>query len=139
MDKKPKMLTATATYYRLQRDNNFETFFEGLKEYLKRKLKVIKVEGLYIHYSCGVDYHHSSIPGLKPCKNFIKYCHSKGYDDFAVRDLIEENLGKKIICECEIVNDVEANRRARLQRSFGIDFGEPGREDCGLVDDRDWS
>ncbi len=24
-----------------------------------------------------------------------------------------------------------------IQRSFGIDFGEPGREDCGLVDDKE--
>ena len=44
-------------------------------------------------------------------------------------EMIERTLGREIICECETVNDVEAIKRARLQRSFGIDFGENGRED----------
>ncbi len=39
--------------------------------------------------------------------------------------MVDEEIGKKIECECEIVNDVESNKCARLQRSFGIDFGEP--------------
>jgi hypothetical protein len=125
MSKRPELLSSDATYYKLNRYNNYETFFEGLQEYLKRKLKIIKVEGAYTYYSCGVDYHHRSILEWKPFKNFIDYCNSKGYHYFVVRELIEEKLKKEIICECEIVNDVEANRRTRLQRSFGIDFGEP--------------
>ena len=75
-------------------------------------------------------YHHRSISGWKPFKNFIIFCNNKGYHCFVVKELLEEKLKRKIICECEIVNDVEAIKRARLQRSFGIDFGEPpGRED----------
>ena len=46
-----------------------------------------------------------------------------------VKELPEENLEREIECECEIVNDMEAIKRARLQRSFGIDSGEPGRDD----------
>jgi hypothetical protein len=42
------------------------------------------------------------------------------------KELIEEKLERKIICKCELVNDVKSNRRARLQQSFGIDFGELG-------------
>jgi len=130
MSKRTEMLSSDATWYRLQRDNNYEIFFAGLQEYLKRKLKVIKVEGSYTYYSCGVDYHHRSIPGWKPFKNFINYCNSKGYHHFVVKELIEETLGKEIICECEIVNDLEVMKRARLKRSFGgIDFGGDGRED----------
>jgi len=125
----PEMLSSDATWYRLQRDNNYEIFFEGLKEYLRSKLKIVKIEGVYIKYSCGVDYHHKSIPGWKPFKHFINYCNSKGYHYFVVKELIEENLGKEIVCECELVNDAEAMKRARLQRSFGIDFGEPEQDD----------
>ncbi len=29
-----------------------------------------------------------------------------------VKELIEEKLERKIICECELINDVESNRRA---------------------------
>ena len=52
MCKRPKMLSSDTTWYKLNRDNNYEAFFEGLQEYLKRKLKIIKIEGLYIQYSC---------------------------------------------------------------------------------------
>jgi len=129
-NKTPPMLTADATWYRLNRDNNFKTLFEGLQEYLRSKLKVKNIEGMYNYYSCGVDYHHRSMPGWKPFKNFVDYCNSKGYHYFVVKELIEEKLKKEIICECEIVNDMEAIKRARLQRSFGIDFfGEPERDD----------
>jgi len=33
-----------------------------------------------------------------------------------VKELIEENLERKIIYECELINDVESNRRARLSQ-----------------------
>jgi hypothetical protein len=39
---------------------------------------------------------------------------------------IEEKLGKKIICECEPINDTAADKRAWLQRSFGVDLGKVG-------------
>jgi hypothetical protein len=128
-NKIPEMLSADATWYKLNRENNFETFFEGLKEYLRSKLQVIKVEGLYTQYSCGVNYHHRSISGWKPFENLIDYCFMKGYDWVEVKELIEEKLERKIIYECELANDMESNKRARLQRSFGIDFGEPGCDD----------
>ncbi|MFC1825998.1 hypothetical protein ACFLYZ_01230 [Thermodesulfobacteriota bacterium] len=131
-NKIPPMLTADATWYRLNRDNNFKTLFDGLKEYLKSKLKVIKIEGVYAYYSCGSDYHHKSMPGWKPIKHFIDYCNSQGYDYFVVKELIEEKLKKEIICECEIVNNIDEIKRARLQRSFGIDFGEPGYGDSQI-------
>jgi len=128
-NKTPPLLSGDATWNKLNQDNNFETFFEGLKEYLRSKLKVIKIEGTYTYYSCGADYHHQSMPGWKPFKHFINYCNSKGYHYFVVKELIEEKLGKEIICECEIVNDIEEIKRDRLQRSFGIDFGGPGQGD----------
>jgi len=122
-NKKPEMLSGEATWIRLNRNNNFETFFEGLKEYLKTKLKTVKMEGVYPYYSCGVDYHHKSMPGWKPFNNFLDYCYSTGYESIVAMEMIETTLGREIICECEIVNDMEAIKRARLQRSFGVDFG----------------
>ncbi len=59
----------------------------------------------------------------------------EGFDSFEVKDMIEEHTGRKIICECQIVNDEKAIKRTRLQKSFGLDFGPPGRETCGLCED----
>ncbi len=127
--KKTKMLTSYGTWLKLHSESKFNPFFEGLKEYLRSKLQLIKIEGVHPYYSCGSDYHHSSILNWKPFKHFENYCLEKGYDDLAVKELIEEKIGQKITCECELANDVEADRRARLRRSFGIDLGEPGCED----------
>ena len=49
--------------------------------------------------------------------------------------LLKNILGKKLVFECQSVNDEDALRRARLWRSFGLDFSEPGNETCCLVDD----
>lgn len=121
-EKRTKILTGL----KLQPESKFNPFFAGLQAYLRSKLQMIQVDGCS-HYSCGVSYHHWSIPTWKPFDNFEEYCLEKGFDDFAVLALIEEKLGKKIICECQIINDVEADRRARLQKSFGVDLGESVR------------
>jgi len=116
------------TWLKLHDDCHWDPFYAGLKEYLRQNLQIIEIDGCS-YYSCGAVYHHSSIPDWQPFKNFEEYCHLKGYDDFEVKLLIEEKLGKKIICECELVNDEEADRRVRLQRSFGIDCDELGQDD----------
>lgn len=127
--KRVKMLTSYGTWLKLHSEPEFNSFFKGLKKYLRSKLLLIKIEGVYPYYSCGADYHHRSILNWKPFEHFENYCNSKGYDYFAVKELIEEKLERKIICECELANDEESNRRARLQRSFGIDLEGSGCED----------
>lgn len=123
------MLTSYMTWLKLHSESHFNTFFEGLKEYLRSKLLLIKIEGVHPYYSCGADYHHRSVLNWKPFKHFENYCQVRGYDDIAVKELIEEKLQRKINCECELVNDCESDRRDRLRRSFGIDLGGPGGED----------
>jgi hypothetical protein len=36
-------------------------------------------------------------------------------------------MGRKIVCECEILSDPKEVKRKRLQAAFGVDFGEPGK------------
>lgn len=116
------------TWIKLHSDSLWNPFFEGLKEYLRSKLKVIKIDERF-EYTCGAIYHHPSIPDYQRFKfrHLEAYCLSKGFDDMVVMELIIEKTGRKIICECELVNNIENNRRARLQKSFGFDFG-PGRD-----------
>jgi hypothetical protein len=116
-------------------DKGLQKNIDTLKDYLKSNLTLVEVKGAYSYYSCGHDYHRHSDLGWKPFKNLEEFCEMKGFDPYEVRDLIENHLGKKLVCECQIVNAEEAIRRARLRRSFGLDFGEPGNETCELVDD----
>ena len=113
------------TWVKLHDDSLWNLFFVGLVNYLKTKLKIIKVNGSS-RYTCGAPYHHESIPDWKPFRHFENYCLEKGYDDMVVMELIVEKTGRKIICECELVlmDDPDSDKRARLQRSFGMDFNE---------------
>ena len=43
-----------------------------------------------------------------------------GLDDFAVRDFLEEYLGRKILCECQILYDEQEIRRRDIMRVFGV-------------------
>ena len=49
------------------------------------------------------------------------------------RDIIFERLGRKLICECEMMRDSEKMRRLDLERMFGVDFGESGRRGVDLI------
>jgi len=118
------------TWLKLHSDCHWDPFYRGLQEYLRSKLQVIQIDGRP-EYTCGAVYHHPSIPDWAPFKHFEEYCLEKGYDDMVVMELIREKTGREYICECELVNDEDADMRARLQRSFGFDFGECGRKDCG--------
>ena len=132
---RPKMRTPDATFLELSPRDKFKSFYEGLKEYLRSKLTFVDVKGAYSYYSCGHEYHHYSDAGWKPFKNLEDYCEMKGFDSYEVIRFIEERTGKRLICECEILNNQKAMRRASLQKSFGLDFGPAGSETCGLVDD----
>jgi hypothetical protein len=52
-------------------------------------------------------------------------------DDFAERDILFEHLGRKLVCECQILYDERELRKEALRRQFGVDFdsGEVGMED----------
>ena len=132
---KHPMRTPDATYLALAPRDKFNPFYQKLQNYLRSKLTFVQVEGAYSYYSCGHDYHHYSDGGWKPFKNLEQFCEIKGFDSYEVRDIIENHMGKKLVCECQIVDDEEAMRRAKLRRSFGLEFGEPGNETRGLVDD----
>ncbi len=43
-------------------------------------------------------------------------------DDFGVRDFLEEHLGRKIVCECQILYDEREMRKRDIMRVFGSDF-----------------
>jgi hypothetical protein len=61
------------------------------------------------------------------------YCERTGYDFYVVRDIIFERIGRKLVCECEMLRDDKKQRRMELERIFGVDFGRPGERELELV------
>jgi hypothetical protein len=61
------------------------------------------------------------------------YCERTGYDFYVVRDIIFERLGRKLVCECEMLQDNMKRRRMELVKMFGVDFGGPGDRGLELV------
>jgi len=83
-------------------------------------------------YTCG-EPHDRQNPNWKPFRLLWDYCERTGYDFYAVRDIIFERLGRKLVCECEMLQDNEKRRRMELKRIFGVDFGGPGGRGLELV------
>ena len=50
-----------------------------------------------------------------------------------VRDILFEHLGRKLVCECELLQDNEKRRRMELESMFGVDLGGSGGMGLELV------
>jgi hypothetical protein len=114
----------------LDHDGEYKKFFRGLAEYLKSKLQRVEVKGgryNYNQYTCG-QLHDRRNPDWRKLENLWKYCEKTEFDPYAAIDAIEERLGVKLECDCQIVNNEAENRRRALANAFGADFGEPGRD-----------
>ena len=76
-------------------------------------------------YTCG-EPHDERNPNWSPFGLLWKYCERTRYDFFVVRDILFEHLGRKLVCECELLQDNEKRRRMELKSMFGVDFSESG-------------
>jgi hypothetical protein len=135
MSKIRKILTNEQTWNELAIDKNFQKLFKGFLEFLQGKLQKGEVIGhnyQYSFYTCG-QAHDKRNPAWKPFQNLETYCQKNGYDFYAVRDLIEERIGRRLVCECELLNNEGEMRRKELERVFGLDFGGPGAREFDIV------
>jgi hypothetical protein len=129
------IMTPDLTYLKLSVESNFQKFFKGFTDLLKKKFKKIEVHGnnrSYKYYTCG-QIHDPRNPAWKPFKHLWDYCERTRYDFFEVRDLIENRIGHKLTCECQLVDGGKERRRLELERTFGVDFGEPGKREVDVV------
>jgi hypothetical protein len=114
----------------LDHDGEFKKFFNGLTEYLKGKLQRVEVKGSrhnYDQYTCG-QLHDRRNPEWRKLENLWKYCKETEFDPYAAIDAIEERIGVKLECDCQIINNDIENRKKALANAFGADLGEPGRD-----------
>jgi AMMECR1 domain-containing protein len=47
--------------------------------------------------------------------------------------MMKKYIGRKIVCECEILRDPKEVKRKRLEAAFGVDFGELGKMDLDVL------
>jgi len=134
MKKKKQMRTPDKSWLDLRQTKIFQNFFRGFLELLQKRLQRIEVKGKleYSYYTCGKP-HDKRNPDWKPWQYLWDYCELTGYDFFETRDMIEERIGRKLHCECELVRDDKSLRRMELERMFGVDFGAPGRKELDVV------
>ncbi len=127
--------TPDLTYLALKVESTFQKFFKGYIELLQKKFKEIEVRGnnySYTYRTCG-QIHDPRNPEWKPFQHLESYCAQTGYDFFEVRNILEERIGPKIVCECQLIEDDRERRRKELTRVFGVDFGEPGNRSVDVI------
>jgi hypothetical protein len=127
-------LTAEEAIERVQHEGT-RKFLLGYLDLLKNSLKVEQVKGdsyAYSYYTCG-QAHYRPNPNWEPFRTLEKCCKKAGLSPLAVKEMIEEQIGRKIVCECEILSDPKEVARRGLSAAFGVDFGTPGKRNLDVV------
>ena len=109
------------TEWKIASGEGFREFLEGLREYLKTKLILINSDTASEHYSCGCDALIATRPrNWRRFRYLQEYCEQEGLEWMTAWDILEQNLRRKIKCDCSIINDVGELKANRL-RGFGVD------------------
>ena len=135
MKRPPKIRKPDHTRLNLVQKKYYRPFIDGYIKALHSNLKLVKHIGhnySYTTYTCG-EPHDQRNPNWKPFRLLWDYCEWTGYDFFVARDILFERIGRKLVCECEMLQDNENRRRMKLEGIFGVDFGGPEERGLGLV------
>ncbi len=137
MKKKKPMRSVHKTWADLSSDEIFQRFFKGFLELLQNKLSKQEVIGHYYndsYYTCGQP-HVPRNPKWKPFQNLEQYCERTRFDFLTVKDIIEDRIGRKFQCECELLRDDRSRRGFELEKIYGVDFsGMSGKRDFDIFD-----
>ena len=131
----PKLRTPDHTRLNLGQEKYYRPFIDGYIRILQSCLRQVKHIGndyRYTTHTCG-ESHDRQNPKWKPFRLLWDYCERTGYDFFVVRDIMFECIGRKLVCECEMLQDNEKRRRMVLEKIFGVDFGGSGERGLELV------
>ena len=85
----------------------YKQFMQGYLQLLRGNLKRYKVmdqngDLRELRYSCGQN-HDLRNPNWKPFQYLEQICLKCGYDDMEARDVIEERIGRRLECECQLL------------------------------------
>jgi hypothetical protein len=124
------------THSELSIDEEFQKFFGGFLELLQNKLlkhEVIGKNYSYSYYTCGHQLHDPRNPKWKPYQHLEWYCEKTRFDFLTVKSIIEDRIGRKFQCECDLLRDDQARRRMELRDMYGVDFGGLGMKELDIV------
>jgi hypothetical protein len=96
------------TYEELDQPNIYQRFIKEYLELLRKNLQQYEVmdqKGVLkeIRYSCDQD-HDLRNPNWKPFQYLAQCCRKYGYNDMEVQDIIEEQIGQRLVCECQLLS-----------------------------------
>ena len=115
----PKNRTAHGTYLYFAEPDTLETFLRDYKRILIDKFQKIRIEGGGEYWSCGQE-HDPRNWNWKPWQHLERLCRKRGLDDFAVRDILFEHLGRNLECECQVLYDERELRKTNHGSFFQI-------------------
>ena len=124
------------TWTDLEQEPIFQKFMQEYFDLLQKELNKVEVKGHSYnsyYYNCG-QIHDRWNPSWQPFKLLSLICNKYDYDPLIVRDIIEDRIGRKFQCECELLRDDRARRRFELERIYGVDFsGMSGQRDFDIL------
>ena len=91
----PKNRTTYGTYLYFAEPGTLETFLRDYRRILMENFQRVRIEGGGEYWNCGQD-HDPRNWNWKPWQYLEWLCRKQGLDDFAVRDILEEHLGRKL-------------------------------------------
>ena len=125
-----------STWTDLDQEPIFQKFMKEYIDLLQNSLTKIEVKGdsySTSHYTCNQS-HDPRNPSWRPFKLLSKICKKYNYDSLIARDIIEDRIGRKFQCECQLLRDDRARRRFELKKMFGVDFsGMSGQKDFDII------
>jgi hypothetical protein len=110
--------------------NKLEIFLQDYRQILIYNFQTVRIQGTREYWTCGQNRDPRNW-NWKPWQHLERQCRKMGLDDFAVRGILFEHLGRKLDCECQVLYDERELRKEALKRQFGVDFesGEVGLAD----------
>ena len=95
------------TWLKLSADADFQGFMRGYIQLLRENLKQVteidtRGQPSRSYYTCGQD-HDQRNAEWKPFRLLAQYCRKQGLDDYETKELIEDRIGRRLVCECEMV------------------------------------
>ena len=99
--------SSSPTLIALEQTDNFQKFMRGYLQLLRENLKqVTEIDTRGIpsrsYYTCGQDHDRRNLD-WKPFRLLTPYCRKQDLDDYEAREMIEDRIGRRLVCECELV------------------------------------
>ncbi|MEN8689815.1 MAG: hypothetical protein ABF303_00390 [Desulfobacterales bacterium] len=91
----PKNRTAYGTYLYFVEPGTLETLIRDYRRILMENFQKVRIESAGQYWTCDQD-HDPRNWNWKPWHHLERLCRKRGLDDFAVREILEEHIGRKL-------------------------------------------